>query len=361
MASSTSGAIDTSGVTIRFSVNASTSTLPPGTHGPGIVFTNLSSGRGNTIRFARLIIRRPPLSVASIVLWYNFARFGNAFSVGHDRMGHLSYFAFDGRSPKVLVSLLFGPGAGLLVLSPVLAIAICGMHQLWKRDRPYVVGILVALLSCYSFFSAWHEFYAPGWGTRYQIHILPLLAIPVTLGLQRLAVTARGRALAVVVFALSVGIQSLSVFATQHIEHFQASCEAIALPSHTQWISDSGTRLPSWATSEERWDLQLLNSPVHGQLERRVQNLVRWAAGAPPPPLGDLECRSTMATMWDRYIPNFWGPVYAHRLARSDKWILLFWSMLFGASLLAIGVGLRRELRRMEELDIGPIRTLAGR
>ena len=61
-ASSTSGAIDTSGVTIRFSVNASTSTLPPGTHGPGIVFTNLSSGRGNTVRFARLIVRRPPLS-----------------------------------------------------------------------------------------------------------------------------------------------------------------------------------------------------------------------------------------------------------------------------------------------------------
>ena len=298
-------------------------------------------------------------AVASIVLWYNFARFGNAFTNGHVQAGHVSLFAFDGRSPKVLVSLLFGPGAGLLVLSPVLAIAICGMHQLWKRDRPYVVGMLVALLSCYSFFSAWHEFYAPGWGTRYQVHILPLLAIPVTLGLQRLAVTARGRALAVVVFALSVGIQSLSVFATQHIEHFQASCEAIA--SHIQGISDSGTRLPSWATSEERWDLQLLNSPVHGQLERRVQNLVRWAAGAPPPPLGDLECRSTMATMWDRYIPNFWGPVYAHRLARSDKWILLFWSMLLGASLLAIGVGLRRELRRMEELDIGPIRTLAGR
>jgi hypothetical protein len=43
-------------------VNASASTLPPGTHGPGIVFTNLSSGRGNTIRFARLIVRRPPLS-----------------------------------------------------------------------------------------------------------------------------------------------------------------------------------------------------------------------------------------------------------------------------------------------------------
>jgi hypothetical protein len=277
-------------------------------------------------------------AVASIVLWYNFARFGNAFTVGYDRMGHLSQFAFDGRSPKVLVSLLFGPGAGLLVLSPVLAIAICGMHQLWKRDRPYVVGMLVALLSCYSFFSAWHASYAPGWGTRYQVHILPLLAIPVTLGLQRLAVTARGRALAVVVFALSVGIQSLSVFATYHIEQFQAWCE---------WGAD--------ADLSKTWDERLLNSPVHGQLERRVQNLVRWAAGAPPPPVRDFEgcsTTATMATMWDRYIPNFWGPVYAHRLTRGDKWILFFWSMLLGASLLAIGLGLRRELRRMEELAL---------
>jgi hypothetical protein len=37
-------------------VNASASTLRPGIHGPGIVFT---SGRGSAIRFARLIVRGP--------------------------------------------------------------------------------------------------------------------------------------------------------------------------------------------------------------------------------------------------------------------------------------------------------------
>jgi hypothetical protein len=58
-ASSTSGDTDTSGVTITFRVNASASTLRPGTHGPGIVFANVSSGRGSTIRFARLIVRGP--------------------------------------------------------------------------------------------------------------------------------------------------------------------------------------------------------------------------------------------------------------------------------------------------------------
>src|SRR5262249_21456338 len=50
-ANSTSGTTDTSGVTITLTVNASASTLPPGTYGPGTVFTNVSSGRGSTIRF----------------------------------------------------------------------------------------------------------------------------------------------------------------------------------------------------------------------------------------------------------------------------------------------------------------------
>jgi hypothetical protein len=60
-ASSISGATDTSGVTITFRVNASASRLPSGTHGPGIVFTNVSSGRGSAIRFARLIVQGPSL------------------------------------------------------------------------------------------------------------------------------------------------------------------------------------------------------------------------------------------------------------------------------------------------------------
>src|SRR5215510_3877336 len=61
-ASSISGTTDTSGVAITLTVNASASTLPPGTYGPGIVFTNVSSGRGSAIRSARLIVRGPSLS-----------------------------------------------------------------------------------------------------------------------------------------------------------------------------------------------------------------------------------------------------------------------------------------------------------
>jgi hypothetical protein len=56
-ASSTFGPIDTSGVTITLTVNASASSLPPGAYGPGVAFTNVSNGQGSATRTAKLIIQ----------------------------------------------------------------------------------------------------------------------------------------------------------------------------------------------------------------------------------------------------------------------------------------------------------------
>jgi hypothetical protein len=56
-ASSSLGVTDTSGVTITLTVNASASSLPPGAYGPGVAFTNLSSGQGSVTRPAKLVIQ----------------------------------------------------------------------------------------------------------------------------------------------------------------------------------------------------------------------------------------------------------------------------------------------------------------
>jgi hypothetical protein len=67
-ASPTFGATDTSGVTIRLSVNASASSLPPGAYGPGVAFTNVSNGQGSTTSPVKLIIqaRSPPRPTGQI-------------------------------------------------------------------------------------------------------------------------------------------------------------------------------------------------------------------------------------------------------------------------------------------------------
>jgi hypothetical protein len=71
-ASPTYGATDRSGVTIRLSVSARASSLPPGAYGPGVAFTNVSNGQGSATRPAKLIIqtRSPPLPTRQIVPEY---------------------------------------------------------------------------------------------------------------------------------------------------------------------------------------------------------------------------------------------------------------------------------------------------
>src|SRR6516225_8554392 len=60
--SSTAGATDTKGVTITLTVNASASSLRPGTYGPGVAFTNVSNGRGTSTRSAKLTVQGSLLS-----------------------------------------------------------------------------------------------------------------------------------------------------------------------------------------------------------------------------------------------------------------------------------------------------------
>jgi hypothetical protein len=55
-ASSTVGVTDINGVTITLKVNAAASSLPPGTYGPAVAFTNVSNGRGSATRPARLTV-----------------------------------------------------------------------------------------------------------------------------------------------------------------------------------------------------------------------------------------------------------------------------------------------------------------
>jgi hypothetical protein len=53
-ASPSSGAADTAGVTVTFTVNASAADLAPGAYGPAVAFRNVTNGLGSTIRSATL-------------------------------------------------------------------------------------------------------------------------------------------------------------------------------------------------------------------------------------------------------------------------------------------------------------------
>jgi hypothetical protein len=257
------------------------------------------------------------LVAIGVMLWYNFARFGSPFTIGYDRLGHISKIAFDRRSPGILVSLLLGPGFGLLVLSPLLVVTFSGFGPLWRRDRFYLAGMTASVVSCYLFFSCWHDSYSGGvaWGSRYQCHLLPLYALPLALGIQRLS-TGRWRRVLVVVAAVSVSIQILSVTVTHHLEYVQASCQD----------ADGGVE-------------ELFHGFAKGQLGRRIQNVGRWVRHAGPPPCNDPKGRELIGLVWDRYVPNFWGPVIAHRIARGGRLLTAFWAALAATAFAALWIG----------------------
>jgi len=66
-----------------------------------------------------------------------------------------------------------------------------------------------------------------------------------------------------------------------------------------------------------------------------------------------------MDVVWDRYVPNFWGPVIAHRLSRRPALLLLFiWSGLALDAVALLGRGARNALRGLsspteEDLALG--------
>ena len=281
---------------------------------------------------ARLFLPAGGVVIASllVMLGYNFARFGSPFAIGYDRLGHVSKIAFDARSPRVLATLVFGPGIGLLVLSPLLLLTFWGLAPLWRRDRAYFVGLIASVVSCYLFFSCWHDSYSGGvaWGTRYQCHLLPLYAVPLTLGIQRLVATLNGRRLVVLVSAVSVAIQLMSVAVTHHMEYFESACQG---------------------ETEET----LATDAAKGQFARRVQNVFRWVRRAGPPHCDSPEEQGTIDLTWDRYVPNFWGPVIAHRLSRRAALLLLFvWSGLVVAAVALLGRGTRDALRDLSSSTI---------
>lgn len=135
----------------------------------------------------------PPLVALAV---YNHAAFGSVFSLslGFERAAQFrqlhSSFMFGMRlpSPWIAARLLFDPGKGLLLFSPVLVLALVAIPAAWRRlERPafwaLVLGPL-SLLLVYAGFANWDG----GWsvGARYLVAAVPFLTYLLLLGRPRL-------------------------------------------------------------------------------------------------------------------------------------------------------------------------------
>jgi hypothetical protein len=84
-----------------------------------------------------------------------------------------------------LVNALFGPRDGVFVMAPVLLAAVLVLPRLWRRDRTTTLS-LGALFASLWLVTALHGGGAPGPPARLLAPVVPLLAVPLAVGLAEL-------------------------------------------------------------------------------------------------------------------------------------------------------------------------------
>jgi hypothetical protein len=142
---------------------------------------------------------------AAFVLGYQWAYFGSPLR--HGFAGGLGRFAEPWGAGHL--GLLVSPGKGLLVFTPVAAVAALGLLRAFRGGDSWLAGVLGAgTLAHWLLVGRWTEWHGGEcWGPRLMTDVMPLLFVFLPQGLDAL-----GR-LGAVLAVLSVAVQALGAFA----------------------------------------------------------------------------------------------------------------------------------------------------
>ncbi|MFY9468552.1 MAG: hypothetical protein WAP37_00325 [Solirubrobacterales bacterium] len=171
----------------------------------GAILGIYAIGRAGDRRF-RSILRRGGAYSAGVVagilplLGYNLWAFGsvthfsykNAIAVqgesGHDVLGlnDGGFFGIGTPSPGAAFDLLLS-SKGLLVTSPVLALALAGLAIMWRGDHRAEANVIAGISLAYLVYNAgyWLPFGGGTPGPRFLIPVLPFLALALAPGIRR--------------------------------------------------------------------------------------------------------------------------------------------------------------------------------
>jgi hypothetical protein len=138
---------------------------------------------------------------ALVVAAYNLLRFGSPLQTGYHSLETFSNPLLSG-----LVGLLFSPGKGLFLYSPILILAAVSFPSFLRRHRAEALltaGISAAYAFLYASWFAWHGGHS--WGPRFLVPALPFLVLTLVPSLVWTG-QSRGRMLLVGVLVLLSGM-----------------------------------------------------------------------------------------------------------------------------------------------------------
>jgi hypothetical protein len=129
------------------------------------------------------------LPFAAVILLYNYARWGNIFTVGYDlssQAGVRENVAFG------LWGMFLSPGKSVFLYSPPLLVALIGLPRALRRWPQFLPAALLTVappVLVYARMIFWSGDYA--WGPRYLVFAVPVMLVPACLVVDDLLSAAR--------------------------------------------------------------------------------------------------------------------------------------------------------------------------
>jgi hypothetical protein len=210
-----------------------------------LLWTTFRSAQGGRRLRLGLAICLPLLAWGLAIAWYNWFRFGSPTDFGYTES------SLTLSMPLNALGLLFSPGKGLILYSPLVVLGALGLPRLWRADRG-LAGSLIFMFAALTCIAGASNYWGDEvWGPRYIVPVAWTLLVPIAWwadsALRRRAVAA--------VAAAAVFVQVIAISA-QYAHYTDAVRALTGVPIYRDRLGVDPERIP-YGDDPTRWIPQL--------------------------------------------------------------------------------------------------------
>jgi hypothetical protein len=220
-------------------------------------FTALN--RRQRVRLA-LAVCLPVLAWVAVIGWYNWTRFGSVTDFGYPPT------PMTKSMPLAFLGLLFSPGKGLILYSPLVLLGALGLPRLWRRDRSLALALMTFFFGLTALAATTSYWGDEVWGPRYIVPAAWAMLVPIAWW----ADTATRRKVLVGVASLAVLVQVVGVSA-QYARYTEAVRAVTGVPIYRDRLGVDPEKIP-YGNDPTRWipELSALLIQTEGLISSQI-------------------------------------------------------------------------------------------
>jgi hypothetical protein len=294
----------------------------------------LAIDRRQRLRLA-LAVCIPVLLWVGVIGWYNWMRFGSVTEFGYGEA------PLTKSMPLAALGLLFSPGKGLVLYSPLVVLGALGLPHLLRRD-PYLAAALLAGFLGLLFLSALSTYWGDEvWGPRYVVPVAWTMLVPIAWWADSVS---RQKALAGLA-AVAVLVQVIGVSA-QYAHYTFAVRGLSGVPVYEDRLGVPAEEIP-YGNDPTRWIPELSALLVQSEELLSSQVLERLGADGLEVTYAPFEGRSRTVDFsespYKTPLDFWWAEPPSHAwLVRLLGLVVLLTSVAAGIALYVVSFGKRR-------------------